>query len=243
MVQPVLTAEIDGFKLKWKNDGTDYPAIWSAFCQGQLQGQVLTRGQPFREVDLVEVQGRRYIIKRDWFVEKRLEKRFGYFILNNTRYSRMFQFINKAVRDGCQIVQDIYLVAEKMAGRTTCLEAYLIADYIEGHPLSPQEVEERLDDLCQTVLHIHDCGLACNDIQPYNFILTPDGLIKAIDLDISNFLAIVQVNDIRTIKYHFGVDLPVTGIQRRLVWETYRVWDILRFCWAKIRQKPFKIKK
>lgn len=240
---PILSTDIDGFRLQWKNDGTDYPAIWSAFRQGQLKGQALSRGRPYREVDLVEVQGRRYIIKRDWHVEKRLEKRFWYLILGGTRYTRIFRLINKAVRRGCRVVQDVYLVAERMKGRTTCLEAYLIADYMEGHPMSVQEVAERLDDLCQTVLHIHDCGLACNDIQPYNFVLTTDGIIKAIDMDISSFLAICQINDIRTMKYRFDVDLPVRGIQRRLAWGVLRARDLMRYCWAKVRHKPFRVKK
>jgi hypothetical protein len=219
----LLTEERDGFRLQWKNDGLDYPALWDAFRQGRIIGTSLnSRPRPFRAAFFVEANGRQYLFKKDWHVEKRWEKRLLYLTMGATRYSRMIQLINKAVGQGCDLVQEIYLVAEKMAGRTTCLEAWLIADYLPGRPLTREEVLEPacLAQLSQTVLAIHDAGLACNDIQPYNFLRTDDGRIKAIDVDISSPQVICQANDLYRLKALFGLDLPMRGgLGLGLVWE------------------------
>lgn len=232
----LTSAEIDGFKVQWKNDGTDYPALWQAFRRGELTSTPLSKGRPFREAHLVETGGRRYLFKRDWHVEKRLEKRLWFLLLGATRYSRIIQLTNQAVRRGCQVVQDVFLVAELMVGRS-CHEAWFIADFMPGQVLPPQDEALWRDEMVQTVLRIHRCGLACNDIQSYNFIRTDDGVIKGIDLDISSPLFICQVNDLLELKRRFGVTPPLENWPVRLLYYPLLLRNYLRYFSRKLRGK------
>ena len=235
----LISGSIDGYRLQWKNDGVDYPAIWQAFRKGQIEGRALARGRPFREADWIEAGSRQYLIKRDWHVEKRLEKRLLSFFMGATRYSRIIQLINKAVRSGCDVVQDVFLVAEKMEG-SVCREAWLIADFMPGHPLSKEEFAESTEELCETIKKIHSYGLACNDIQPYNFVrCETDGQIKGIDMDISSPVSVCQANDVWAMKLRFNMDLPLTGGPgRRLVWALVGFRDVFRQFSRKLRGKP-----
>lgn len=233
----LISADIDGFKVRWKNDGTDYPALWQAFRRGELPSTPLSEGRPFREAHLVETGGRQYLFKRDWYVEKRLEKRLWFRLMGATRYSRIIQLTNRAVSRGCQVVQDIFLVAEKMVGRT-CHEAWVIADFMPGQILPPQEEDIWLGEMVEAVLSIHRYGLACNDIQPYNFIRADaDGLIKGIDLDISSPLLICQVNDLLELRRLFGVTPPLENWPVRLLYYPLLLRNYLRFFSRKLRGK------
>lgn len=241
----LLTAEMDGYRVQWKNDGIDYPALWQAFRKEKLPFKPIAVNRPFRATYYLEEGGRGYLMKKDWHVEKRLEKRLLYYLMGNTtRYSRIIQLVNKAVRKGCRSAQDIFLVAEKMEGGV-CLEAWLIADYMPGYPLSLEEVMGNLDELVAVVADIHRGGLACNDIQPYNFIRTTGGSptenkgeIKGIDMDISSPLLICQANDIWTMKRRFGAEVPFEGgLGLRLVWALIGVRDYLRSLSRKLRGK------
>jgi|GEM_PF-391318 len=233
----LIRAEINGFKVQWKNDGTDYPALWQAFVRGELSSTPLSHGRPFREAHLVKTGGRSYLFKRDWHVEKRLEKRLWFLLMGATRYSRIIELTNRAVRQGCQVAQDVFLVAEKMVGRT-CHEAWFIADFMPGQILSPENEDSWRDKLIQTILRIHDCGLACNDIQSYNFIITQEGLIRGIDLDISSPLLICQVNDLLEIKRRFGINPPLRNWRVRLLYYPLLIRNYLRYFSRKLRGKP-----
>lgn len=232
----LISADIDGFKVQWKNDGSDYPALWQAFRRGELPSTPLSKGRPFREAHLVETGGRKYLFKRDWHVEKRLEKRLWFRLLGATRYSRIIQLTNRAVNRGCQVVQDVYLVAEKMVGRT-CHEAWFIADFMPGQILPPQDEDSWRGELVEAVLRIHRGGMACNDIQSYNFIRTDDGVIKGIDLDISSPLVICQVNDLLELRRRFGVAPPLENWPVRLLYYPLLVRNYLRFFSRKLRGK------
>lgn len=240
----LISEEIDGFRVQWKNDGVDYPAIWRAFRQQSIAFKAIAVNRPFRSTHHTEIDGRQYLIKKDWHVEKRLEKRLLYFLMGDTtRYSRIIQLINRAVRSGCRSAQDIFLVAEKMEGRV-CVEAWLIADFMPGHDLTYDEAMASMNELVETVGDIHRHGLACNDIQPYNFIRSDDGGIIGIDMDISSPLLICQANDVWAMKRRFGADVPLEGgLGLRLTWALIGLRDFLRSLSRRIRGKPDHIKR
>lgn len=236
----LLTGEYDGYRLKWKNDGTDYPALWVAMRRGELGGPSLSRPRQrlFRETRLVETGGRKFLVKRDWHVERRLEKRLLYRLMGGTRYSRLIEFVNRAVGQGCNLIQDVYFVAERMDG-DTCQEAWLIADFMPGVPLERKDVAIWADELGRTVLQIHEWGLACNDIQPYNFIRTDQGVIKAIDMDISSPLVVCQVNDLWRMKSLFGLQVPWRGGPvKRFLWALIGARNFVRSYTRRLRGRP-----
>ena len=237
----LITAEIDGFRVQWKNDGVDYPVIWRAFRANEpgLSVKPIAVNRRFRSTHLLTLGDRQFLMKKDWHVERRCEKRLLYFLTGNTsRYGRIIQLINRAIRQGCRSAQDIFLVAEKMEGGV-CVEAWLIADFMPGHSLEREEVMANLDELVETVQDIHRHGLACNDIKPYNFIRTTEGEIKGIDMDISSPLLICQANDIWTMKRRFGAQVPLEGgLGLTVVWALIGLRDYLRSLSRRLRGKP-----
>lgn len=212
-VKAIRTAERDGYRLQWVDDGTDYPALWAAFRRGELTAQPLGLGQ-CREVYRVETEGRRLVFKRDTSVENRWEKRLLVWLLGGTRYTRILRLTCDAVARGCRAAQRAYLVAERMDGRQ-CPEAYLIAEYVEGRHLRPEEIPGRLAEIGRALAEIHRYGLASNDCHPNNFLLTDDGM-RMIDLDMSSWVAVCQVNDILAAE-NWGVKPSPPGAGRRIL--------------------------
>lgn len=219
-VGPIRISELDGYRLQWVDDGTDYPALWTAFREGRLTAQPLAVNRPFRDVYRVEAEGRRFVFKRDKYVENRWEKRLLVRLLGATRYTRILRLTNDAVSRGCRTAQKVYLVAERMNGHQ-CLEAYLIAEYVEGRHLTPDEVIPRREEIARALADIHAYDLASNDCQPNNFLVTEHGL-RMIDLDMSNLLVICQLNDAQALEKRFGLRPPLTGLR-------WILWALLRF--------------
>lgn len=232
----LLTAEIDGFRVRWKNDGVAYPAIWAGFRKGSLPARPITTGRIYRSTHHLELDGREYLMKKDWHVETRLEKRLLYFLMGGaTRYGRIIQFVNRAVRRGCRSAQEVFLVAEKMEG-STCVEAWLIADFVPGHAMSHDEAMANVDELTATVVDVHRHGLACHDIQSYNFVRTDRGPIIAIDVDVSSPLVLCQADDIWRMRRLFGATVPLEGgIGLRLAYWSLRARKYLRAMSRRLR--------
>ncbi|UQZ87974.1 lipopolysaccharide core biosynthesis protein [Deltaproteobacteria bacterium Smac51] len=225
-------AMIDGYRVQWKDDGTDYPAIWCDFKDGKLDSIVqLHTNCPDRSVFRMETEKGPLVLKHDWERDSRLEKRILRF-LTGPWYSRLIRLTNRAVNRGCDIVQDVYLVAEKMEGRF-CVDSWLIAEFVEGTvaPASPK-YSSLSHELAAVVGRLHDCGLASNDAHGGNFVITDNGEVKIIDLSLTSPLIICQANDILKIKRAYNIDVPVHGFWRRLaaalVTLKYRIQKIRR---------------
>jgi heptose II phosphotransferase len=229
----LLAAQRDGWRLLWKNDGADYPQLLEDFKAGRLQSTRLFTNSAYRLVHRLELDGRRLVIKHDWETDSRFEKRL-WSRLVGTPYSRLIQLTRRAIDRGCPLVQDVYLVAEKIEG-ASCREAWLIAEYVEGSSFIAEEYVEgkTVDDLerdfkpwlCaigNTLADLHDWGLASNDVQPGNFIQTDNGL-KVIDLSLDGPIFICQANDMLKMRGWFRVNAPIRGVWRKTV---YGIWYI-----------------
>lgn len=216
-----------GWRIQWRNDGYDYPGLLNKFRSGALKGACLTTGSRFREVYRLEADGRKFVIKRDWEVDPRLEKKLWDW-LGGTAYHRLIKFTTRAVLKGCQVAQDVYMVAERISGGR-CLEAWLVAEYVEGQSFirkfedgQPAEVLEGFDQyvpqMNETLERLHDCGLASNDVHPGQFILTEEGL-RIIDLSLDGPMIVCQVNDALTMMHFFKARPPLGNPWRRLLFE------------------------
>ena len=228
--QPAVFKSRQGeWRIEWLNDGYDYPALLDKFRQGQLKGRPLSTGSNFREVYCLEHDGRKFIVKRDWEIDRRAEKVI-WDLVGGTPYHRLIKFTARAALKGSTIAQGVYLVAEKMAwGR--CLEAWLVAEYVEGESLIQEFKDGRpskvVDDLGQyisvmneTLEKLHDGGLASNDVHPGQFIKTDQGL-RVIDLSLDGPMIVCQVNDALTMMHFFGFRPPLGNPWRRAVYEIF----------------------
>jgi len=216
----------DDWRIKQKNDGIDYLRMLLDFQEGKLDSVRLSTGSPFRTVFKVKVSDHYYVIKHDTEKEKRFEKRLWFF-LAGTPYSRLIKLTAKAVKKECPVVQDIYLVSEKMSG-FFCHEAYIITEYIQGQTFIREEHIEGspiiffkpdiwLKEIAKALAVLHDYGLASNDAIVSNFVITPEHKVKVIDLTLNGPIPVCQVNDVLKMRRSYQTEVPMRKISRRLL--------------------------
>jgi len=237
--------EENGWRVQWKNDGYDYPALLNDFRLGRQPADRLSTGSPVREVYRVALADRRLVIKRDIEFDSRLEKRL-WDRLGGTQYSRLIKFTNRAVNQGCQLIQDVYLVAEKIV-EGHCREAWLIAEYVEGEafiqefidgrPTKVIEHQNRLPEIVQTMGALHNWGLASNDFHIGNFVLTPQGQLRIIDLEMDGPMLFCQANDILTMVHFYKMKPPIRSLRLRLIYGLMAFWRWQKNTIRGLRQK------
>lgn len=212
---PIIESRADGFNLYLKDDGFDYWSLIEQFRMGFLPVRELRNRQPrLRRVFVVEADGRKFLLKWEMAREKNVEKLIWHF-LTAPFYSRLMRKVNKAVNAGCDVMQDMYLVAERVSGRV-CHEAFAITEYIEGRHISTPEEEARhgqaiIDAI--RVLHAH--GLAVCDIDHSNMLLTDDG-VRFIDLTFRGTTFLSQAKDVARLRARLNLRLDVVGVANKL---------------------------
>ncbi|MDR1086101.1 MAG: hypothetical protein LBP22_14895 [Deltaproteobacteria bacterium] len=241
----ILEDKVGPWRIQWKNDGFDYQTLLNSFMDNEIQGQRLTTGSPYRIVHKVEYAGRTFVLKKDTETDRRLEKRL-WTRLAGTFYSRLIHLTSKAIKKGCPVLQDVYLVAEKMEG-SFCREAYIIAEYIHGQSFIKEVYEEgqpvvflrpgvNLSRIAEALAILHDYGLASNDAIVSNFILTEDKKIKVIDLCTNGPVFIAMANDIMKMRRSYNTEVPIRRLTVKILtvflsWQ-YRLKQRLRI-WRK----------
>ncbi len=235
----ILESDQNGWRTLWKNDGTDYPALLKSFLDGGLKAEEFKKDYS-TSVHQADALGRRFIFKHYYKLEPRPEKRLWH-RLAGTFYSRIFKITNRAIRNGCRSAQDIFLVTEKFQGPYS-KEVWLIAEYVPGEKLADRDPMARREQVFRTVAHIHQCGLASNDLHPGNLILTPDGEIKLIDVSINSPLIVSQMKDLVRLRRVFGGEAPfeeilLRGLGRRFLYSLVRVRDWYRLTLRRLQGK------
>jgi serine/threonine protein kinase len=218
--QLVHQERIGEWRIQWKNDGFDYQSLLNSFLAGDIPGQRLATETSLRTVHKLEYAGRLFVIKHDKEIDQRLEKKIWFF-LAGTMYSRLIWLTAKAIRKGCPVLQDVYLVSERMSGRF-CQEAYIIAEYVPGQSFLKESNEpgqpiiflrpgDNLILIAEALKILHNYGLASNDTKISNFILTAIKRIKIIDLTTNTPILLAKVNDVLQMKKNYDTDVPVTS--------------------------------
>ena len=110
---------------------------------------------------------------------------------------------------------DLYYAAEKPRFRQ-CHDVYTIHEYIEGVPLSEIN-QQNADEVKQCVLRLHKAGLASNDIHPGNFIRTPTGELRIIDLSCKGNMKVCQANDILALQRKYNINVKGRGLIYKLI--------------------------
>jgi hypothetical protein len=240
---PVVRTLLDGgWRTQWKDDGLDYRRLLKDFQDGRVLGGRLATISPFRTVYRVESGGRVLVVKFDRDVLKRERKTgkrlFSY--LFGTQYSRFINMTFRALMNGCPVVQDVYLDSEKMKGRL-CEEAWSIAEYVPGHSFGREEYVEGaatvcrkpgpwLQDVGEALADPHDYGLASIEPIISNFIVTPEGRVKVIDLSLNGPMFVCQADDVLKLRRNYGGAVPVRRLRRKVLiaalgsWNRVQVW-------------------
>lgn len=221
-----------GFSVYIKDDGTDYVALLNDYLAGKFDARRLNSGNVDRSVALVQAGGKKYIIKRDREIDPRLEKKIVSFIFGPF-FSRLIYDIDNAIAQGCTVTADLYLVMEKTRFRMVT-DVYTLHEYIEGTPLGTfRSITEYIPAIRSCVLALHAVGLASNDIHADNFILTPDGDVRIIDLSAKGSLKVCQANDLLALRRLFNIEVDAPG----LVYHLIRLKERLRHFSRRLRHK------
>jgi heptose II phosphotransferase len=216
--QLILREQTGHWRIQWKNDGFDYPSLLDRFLAGEIQGQKLATGSLHGSVYKVELKGRTFVVKREAELDDRVEKRLFSFLFG-TRFSRLIRLTAKAIQKGCPVVQDVYLVKEKMSGHF-CDEAYVISEYIPGQSFIKESTGgdqpviflrpgKNMPLIAEALGTLHNYGLASNDAIISNFILTDENKIKVIDLRTNTPTLIGMANDIIKMRRSYGAEVPI----------------------------------
>lgn len=218
--------ERDGFKLQWLDDGTDYPALWEQFRQGQLEGRSLHNWEK-QSTWKINFQGRSFIFKRGRPPKPRLSI---WDLVSGTFASRLLRETWQAVDQGCGMIPRTYLVAEKFSGFKIWTENYLIIEFLEGRVLEGEVTPDWAADLGEALHLLHGWGLASGAPHPWNVVRTEDGL-KMIDISMRGPVLLCQGYDVFDSRRRFGTEVRVDKPALRLVLKLIQLkhrWKMFR---------------
>ncbi len=170
---------------------------------------MLSSWHPERRVVKVEYGGRQYVLK--WLTdgsprwEKRLQEK-----IHGSFYPRLMRQVVAARRLGCDVVQDIYLVAERLLPDGVH-ETYIVLEYFEGKPLaSGTECISHHREVAAAFETLHNHGLALGDVNYKNFLLS-ENKIQILDLSARGFFRLGRIKDAVRMRMRYGIHLPVHG--------------------------------
>lgn len=240
MTQKVVSRTAPPYRVHLKDDGQDYLALWNDFREGRLSGATALKQDAKRDVHLVEAMGRRFVVKVDRQTPRLFKSRLRQ-ILGGSPHSRIMRRVNRAVRRGCTVTPDIYLVAEKIE-KGICREAWIIQEYLPdpplweftrnetdayGYDLSPEQREE----VAKAMRELHAHRLVLADLNPFNILVSANGY-KVIDLSWAGSFRIGQALDILMLRHKMKIQLPLRGLSERLAVGylalKYKIQDLFR---------------
>ena len=207
------------WRIVYKDNDVDYCELLKKFYFGYFDDvkKQLNSSNVHRSIFVVEINKKQYIIKHDREIEKRFEKKL-LSVLLGTQFLRLIKYSTKAIKKGCKVVPEIYLVAEKIS-RGCCKEAWIIAEYVQGRTLEyvPNTFTKKM--MLYAVTQLHKYGLASNDIHSGNFILSCNKKsslnVSIIDLKLNDFMFICRANDIIKMRKLYDIKIkPSSFIQQ-----------------------------
>ncbi|WP_270502269.1 lipopolysaccharide core heptose(II) kinase RfaY [Kluyvera ascorbata] len=206
--------EMNGFKIYFKEESINFPSLMKKLSSNEIKGNSLSSGNILRSVNLIEYENKKFIVKNDREIDQRFEKKALSFI-SGPFYSHMIKRLARLTPEQRACTADLYYVAEKCHFRQ-CVEVSTIHEYIDGEPLTEIN-ESNAQDVKDCIIKLHNAGLASNDIHPGNFIRTPSGELKVIDLSCKGSMKICQANDIITLRNKYNIDIQGHGFVYKLI--------------------------
>ncbi len=139
------------------------------FSEGRFKCERVLQSKDDREVKLVEIEGRKYILKRE-------RARGALDFILGSKAIMAYKNLLKLREKGYKKVFDVHFVVEKRRG-VAVEETYILMEYIEGHP--PRTVEE-YERVMEAIRELHSLGCYHGDCKPKNFIIR-EGEVYLID--------------------------------------------------------------
>ncbi|MFQ0970886.1 lipopolysaccharide core heptose(II) kinase RfaY [Gilliamella sp. BG1] len=188
-----------------QNDKINYLELFDQFLAEEGHHELLDPSDKLeRYTYLIDHDESKFIFKIDGGVEHRLERRLIAKITGDF-YFNLIRKLAKISLDNADIAYELYLVAFDQKTK----RHYMIFNFIEGRSLKWEEMKEYGEQVKNCIEKLHSYNLVSNDIHGGNFILTPEGKIKAIDLTNSGFIWLTKANDAIELKERFDIKIKV----------------------------------
>lgn len=200
--------EVERANLKFayvQNDEINYLTLFDQFLAEEGHHELLDPSDRIeRYTYLINDNQNKFIFKIDGGVEHRLERRIIAKITGDFYFNLIYKLAKMSL-DQCDIAYELYLVAfDKITKRH-----YMIFNFIEGRSLKWEEMKEYEEQVKYCIEKLHSYNLVSNDVHGGNFILTPEGKVKAIDLTNSGFIWLTKANDAIELRERFNIKIKV----------------------------------
>ncbi|MDF7671233.1 lipopolysaccharide core heptose(II) kinase RfaY [Orbaceae bacterium ESL0721] len=202
----IIDTERDDMRVAYvQNDNVDYLELFNRFLANEANHHLLDPSdKPERFTYLINHDDTKYIFKIDGGVEHRLERKLIAKITGDFYFNLIHKLATLSLNH-CDIAYELYLVAyDKRSKRH-----YMIFNFIEGRSLSKDDMHTYADQIKHCIETLHSYNLVSNDIHGGNFILTPEGKIKVIDLTNSGFIWLTKANDAIELRDRFNIKIKV----------------------------------
>lgn len=188
-----------------QNDNVNYLELFDHFIEDEAHRQLLDPSdKPERFTYCINQNDTKYIFKIDGGVEHRLERQLIAKITGDFYFNLIYK-LAKMSQDNCDIAYELYLVAYDQKTK----RHYMIFNFIEGRSLTHDDMYTYREQIKHCIETLHRYDLVSNDIHGGNFILTPEGKIKVIDLTNSGFIWLTKANDAIELRDRFNIKIKV----------------------------------
>ncbi|OCG07559.1 hypothetical protein A9G13_04815 [Gilliamella sp. wkB178] len=188
-----------------QNDEINYLDLFDQFLAEEGHHEILDPSDRIeRYTYLINHNNTKFIFKIDGGVEHRLERKIIAKITGDFYFNLIYKLAKMSL-DKCDVAYELYLVAFDQKTK----RHYMIFNFIEGRSLKWEEMKTYGNQIKDCVEKLHSYNLVSNDIHGGNFILTPDGKIKAIDLTNSGFIWLTKANDAIELRDRFNIKIKV----------------------------------
>lgn len=205
----------EGYTIHLKDDGFDYLSLFAQLDTIKESAQMFDIWNKRHQVFKFEYEGRTFVAKIDPDSPKYLENKL-WEILTGSFYSTQMKAVNKAIKAGCTVVPDIYLVAEKKE-KLVRRESIIIMEYVPGSSLCvyQEDTEPYREMILSAMSELHKHGLALGDANCGNFIIN-DGTCKILDLSWHGMARIGQAKDRVILERVYGWEMPGLTLSDKL---------------------------
>lgn len=204
-----------GYTIHMKEDGYDYLNVFTQLDDIKASAVKFATWNARHEVFKFDFQGRTFVAKIDPEHPKYFENKV-WELITGPFYSTQMKAVNKAIRKGCTVVPDIFLVAEKKRKGVRC-ESIIVMEYVPGRSLCAYE--ENLNDyegiVLQAMMELHSHGLALGDANCGNYIIN-EGTCKILDLSWHGASLLGQAKDRLILERVYGWHLPATTFLQKM---------------------------
>jgi undecaprenyl-diphosphatase len=192
-------------------DGDSRLDLFERYLGGGALDARLIRDKDDRKVFLVSEAGRRYVLKDSVGIFNTREKLL-FFLLFGPASRRLFWEENRAVRENCDALAKVYLVAERtdwfFPRRTISIAEYLPGENLEG--LSRQAVDGSRKRVRELVAKLHKHRIAWVDVSLSNLIVNGEEM-KVIDIPFIYPFQIGYFKDVVKLRSRMSIDILDDG--------------------------------